>query len=357
MFATTAIGMALATAAFAQSPNNTPSKNQPASQNQPSSTAPSSTSPQQSQSNQPSQSTSQPSQQNQSAPADASSNQSAGSTAPSTNPTASQAPSGSSSTQAQTPPAASQSTQQSANPPPANSNQAQQAPSNSQAQPGTNQAQQAPGNAGTAAQQPANTAQSSSTNVNASVNINDQQRTRISQSVTRLDVRPLTNVNFSISVGTVVPRDVHLSTLPADVVEIVPQYRGYSFVVVKDQIVIVEPSSYRIVATLPYSGGGSTAAAPARERTKMTFTDRDREMIRKHARTRTEGRTERRTTGSSARTELRLGERVPDSVEIEAFPDEVYRESPALREYRYIHRDTRTYVVEPQERRIIEEID
>jgi hypothetical protein len=28
-----------------------------------------------------------------------------------------------------------------------------------------------------------------------------------------------------------------------------------------------------------------------------------------------------------------------------------------LREYRYLHRDNRTYVVEPQERRIIEEID
>ena len=48
---------------------------------------------------------------------------------------------------------------------------------------------------------------------------------------------------------------------------------------------------------------------------------------------------------------------VPDGVEIDAFPDEVYREAPSLREYRYIHRDSRTYIVEPQERRVIEEID
>jgi hypothetical protein len=40
-----------------------------------------------------------------------------------------------------------------------------------------------------------------------------------------------------------------------------------------------------------------------------------------------------------------------------AFPDEVYRESPRLREYRYIERDDRTYIIEPGERRIIEEID
>jgi hypothetical protein len=188
--------------------------------------------------------------------------------------------------------------------------------------------------------------------VNASVNINDRDRARIGQSVARLDVRPLTNVNFSLSVGTVVPRDVRLSTLPADVVEIVPQYRGYSFVVVKDEIVIVEPSSYKIVAVMPYTGK-ATAAAPARERSKTSFTDRDRDAIRKHARTRSEGQ----TTGSAVRSEVRVGQRIPDSVEIEAFPDEVYRESPGLREYRYLRRENRTYVVDPRERLIIEEID
>lgn len=77
--------------------------------------------------------------------------------------------------------------------------------------------------------------------------INDQQRTRLNRSIVRLDVRPLTSVNFPVSVGTVVPRDVRLQQLPADVVE----------------IVIVEPSSYKIVATLPYSGR-STASTPAR---------------------------------------------------------------------------------------------
>ncbi|WP_456702167.1 DUF1236 domain-containing protein [Bradyrhizobium sp. USDA 4449] len=44
-------------------------------------------------------------------------------------------------------------------------------------------------------------------------------------------------------------------------------------------------------------------------------------------------------------------------VEVEAFPEEVYRDSPSLREYRYINRDSRTYIVEPHERRVIEEID
>jgi hypothetical protein len=230
------------------------------------------------------------------------------------------------------------------------SSQAQTAPSTT-----TSQQKPTTPNSGATAQQPnaqTNTAQSSGTHVNAAVNINEQQRSRINQSFSRVDARPLTNVNFSISVGTAIPRDVRLSPLPADVVEIVPQYRGYNYVLVKEEIVIVDPATYKIVTVLPYSGH-STAAATVREHSKVSFSDRDREVIRKHAKTRVEGR----TTGSAVRTEIRIGERVPESVEIEELPDDVYRDSPGLREYGYIHRENRTYVVEPRERRVIEEID
>jgi hypothetical protein len=47
--------------------------------------------------------------------------------------------------------------------------------------------------------------------------------------------RFLNNVNFPLTVGTAVPRDVRIQTLPSDVVEVVPQYRGYSFFVVRDE--------------------------------------------------------------------------------------------------------------------------
>jgi hypothetical protein len=163
----------------------------------------------------------------------------------------------------------------------------------------------------------------------------------------------LTNVNFSLSVGTAVPRDVRLQTPPADVVEAVPQYRGYSFFVVRDEIVIVEPSTYKIVTVLPRLGG-TTAAAPASSSRKVTFTDRDRDVVRKHTRV----TTERRTTGSAAaaRVEIRRGERVPDTVEIEKFPETVYREAPSLRDYRYTGRIAPTSWSRPSVR-VIEEID
>jgi hypothetical protein len=62
----------------------------------------------------------------------------------------------------------------------------------------------------------------------------------------------------------------------------------------------------------------------------------------------------------SARAEsrqLRVGDRLPDSVEIHDMPERAYREAPALREYRYINRGSRTYVIEPRERTVIEQLD
>jgi hypothetical protein len=65
--------------------------------------------------------------------------------------------------------------------------------------------------------------------------------------------------------------------LPAEVVEILPQYRGYNFFAVRDDIMIVEPSTYKIVDVLPRTGR-STAAAPAPSPHKATFSGKDREI-------------------------------------------------------------------------------
>ena len=57
----------------------------------------------------------------------------------------------------------------------------------------------------------------------------------------------MTNVNFSLTVGTVVPRTVTVVVLPAVVVEIYPAWRGYKYFLVGDRIVIVDPDTLRIV--------------------------------------------------------------------------------------------------------------
>ena len=375
---TTAIGLMLGAGAYAQSPSEQPRNSSPPaaqSQNNSNSSAPSASS------STPSSQSSTPSAQNtQSSPSASSRSQTttsqstpaAGSNDSSRSQAQSNQASPPSPTRQENNAAAPSQTQSAQQPnsssqaqtntaPPAN-NRTQASPSdtntntNAGTQPSTNTAAQPSNNQTNTAAQPSNnqtgTAQPRSSNVNISANLDDRQRTRVTESITKLNARPVENVNFSLSVGTVVPRDVRFQPLPADVVEVVPQYRGYNFFVVRDDIVIVDPSSYQIVDVLPRTGR-ATAAAPASR--KMTFSDTDRAVIRKHARS---ARTEQRATGSSTTsTRVGVGDRLPDSVEIRSFPEEVYRESPTLREYRYIERDNRTYVVEPHERTIIEEID
>jgi cytoskeletal protein RodZ len=86
----------------------------------------------------------------------------------------------------------------------------------------------------------------------AQAQISTEQRTQIRQTVMRVGDAPrVSSVNFSLSVGTVVPRTVKYVLLPSRVVEIYPAWRGYHFFIVGDQIVIVEPGSLRIVAVIP----------------------------------------------------------------------------------------------------------
>ncbi|WP_188312117.1 DUF1236 domain-containing protein [Salinarimonas soli] len=69
-----------------------------------------------------------------------------------------------------------------------------------------------------------------------------------------MNVTPVTNVNVSISSGTVIPETVELREVPADVIRVVPAYRGYRFFVIRNQIVIVEPRSRKIVTVIERTG-------------------------------------------------------------------------------------------------------
>jgi hypothetical protein len=84
------------------------------------------------------------------------------------------------------------------------------------------------------------------------VTLTNEQRTTIRTTVLQGSNAPrVNNVNFSLNVGTVVPRTgVTLVAVPATLVEIHPAWRGYMYFIVGERIIIVEPSSYKIVAVL-----------------------------------------------------------------------------------------------------------
>jgi len=69
-----------------------------------------------------------------------------------------------------------------------------------------------------------------------------------------VNVTPVTNVNFTVRTGAVLPATVNLHPCPRQVIDILTGIRECQFVIVKDEIVIVEPSSRKIVTVIERRG-------------------------------------------------------------------------------------------------------
>jgi hypothetical protein len=85
----------------------------------------------------------------------------------------------------------------------------------------------------------------------AGAKLSTEQRTKITSVIREQRVAPADHVNFAVSVGTRVPREVGFHPLPAEVVSVYPEWRGYEFFLVRDEIVVVDPRTLEIVAVLP----------------------------------------------------------------------------------------------------------
>jgi hypothetical protein len=85
----------------------------------------------------------------------------------------------------------------------------------------------------------------------AGAKLSTEQRTKITTVIRNEHVAPVNNVNFSVSIGTRVPREgITLRPLPAEVVTVYPDWRGYEFIMVRNQILVIDPATLEIVAIL-----------------------------------------------------------------------------------------------------------
>jgi Protein of unknown function (DUF1236) len=100
------------------------------------------------------------------------------------------------------------------------------------------------------AQSPSGTEQNRTTTgqgAAGSAKLTTEQRTKISSVIKSQKVESV-RLNVSVSVGTRIPADVRLHSLPQEVIVIYPEWRGYDYILVGDQIVIVNPRTHEIVA-------------------------------------------------------------------------------------------------------------
>lgn len=79
--------------------------------------------------------------------------------------------------------------------------------------------------------------------------LSSEQRTKIVTVFKEHKVTPV-RLNVSVRVGARIPPSVHLYPVPVEVVEVYPEWRGYYYVMVGDEILIISPRTHEIVAIL-----------------------------------------------------------------------------------------------------------
>lgn len=78
--------------------------------------------------------------------------------------------------------------------------------------------------------------------------VTEEQRTRVKSVFIQHHVEPARGLNVSVNVGVALPHSVHLYPVPEDIVMIVPEYRGYRYILLEDnRVAIVDPDTFEVV--------------------------------------------------------------------------------------------------------------
>lgn len=84
--------------------------------------------------------------------------------------------------------------------------------------------------------------------------LTDQQRQKIRSYFAANKADHAQSVDFTLGVGAAVPQQVQLQKLPPDVAAALGGYKADQYIIVGDQLVIVDPNARRIVAIVPGIG-------------------------------------------------------------------------------------------------------
>jgi Putative peptidoglycan binding domain/Protein of unknown function (DUF1236) len=109
------------------------------------------------------------------------------------------------------------------------------------------------------------------------IELSSEQRTKIRETMLNGPSVPhVNNASFTFNIGAAVPSNVRIVEVPETLIELHPDWRGYSYFVVRDDIVIVD-SGRHVVAMVPTGSSSARVEERGGARNAMNF---DRAQIR-----------------------------------------------------------------------------
>jgi hypothetical protein len=152
----------------------------------------------------------------------------------------------------------------------------------------------------------------------------------------------MAKVRLERRIGARIPRSVRLFFVPAAVLSIFPEYRDYRYVVVDDDICIVDPVTYEIVDVI--DEGDYLPPAGVSQSAHLTLTPAERALVLDSI--------PPDFPEEDVRLRLALGAEIPDHVQLNEFAPIVLDNVPRLRDFRFILTDTSVVIVDPRDRSI-----
>jgi Protein of unknown function (DUF1236) len=87
------------------------------------------------------------------------------------------------------------------------------------------------------------------------VQLNPQQRQQIKDIISRQsDVPRIQKAPFEMMIGTAVPRQVQLKDIPPEIAQVMNGFHGDEYILVQNEMVIVDKPSRRVAAIVPTTG-------------------------------------------------------------------------------------------------------
>ena len=168
------------------------------------------------------------------------------------------------------------------------------------------------------------------------IQLTEQQRTTLRDTIIRERPQRVTNVNINIRVGERFPRSVRLRPLPVILISAYPAYRDYRYVYIRDEICIVDPVTYEIVEVVDARDGGRGV-----RQAELSLTGDDQRFVYQAV----------IDNGPRLNLNLRLGigAEVPRSVEVQSFPERVIARVPRLANYRFVIDQDQVVVLSPSD--------
>jgi hypothetical protein len=150
-------------------------------------------------------------------------------------------------------------------------------------------------------------------------------------------------IDVSVNVGQRLPARVHARPLPRTVVEVMPQYRGYDYVMVRDEIAIVRPGTREVVDVIQQPGSSTSVASMTTHQgsTTIHLTDTQRDTLRKEA-------TRFKTSQVSGAG--------PQCLTLQPVPSSIANDNPDLKKYQMLAIGDDIVLVDPDQKKVVDVI-